>query len=238
MPRQRRAGDERLDRRARLVRIGQRPIAPNRRRGIIQILRIERRPIRQRQHRAGVRVHDDHFAALGIEFRAGVGQFLLGDHLHVRVDRQHQMLPVLRRKIILRRNCHRSSHRIFQHALISIVPGQQLLESQFQPLQSLSVFPRSPQQMRRQAAHRVITNVGRNHADPRQIHFLDRIDRRRVQILRDLHESALRSIAQHLTDLIRIAVDDLRQRRDPIVHLHQAAAVFLKRILHEFRIDV
>ena len=64
-PRERRAGDKRLDRRAGFIRIGHNAIAARLRLRILDVLRVECRPIRQRQHFAGLGIDHDDFAAIG-----------------------------------------------------------------------------------------------------------------------------------------------------------------------------
>ena len=138
MPVQRGPDDERLERGARLVGADQRAVAAKFRRGVV-VLRVERRVVGQRQHFAGVRVHHHDFAVLCLKFLAGGGQFLLGEHLDVRVDGQDQVLAMLGGHVILGRHRDRAVLRVLGGADVAVAAAEELVELQFQPVEPAAV---------------------------------------------------------------------------------------------------
>ena len=94
-----------------------------------------------------MRVHDDHFAADGLVLLAGGGELLLGDELDVAVDGEDEVLPVLRRQIILRGDGERPAAEITQRPLEPVLAGELLLELQLQPFQADAILLHSAEQV-------------------------------------------------------------------------------------------
>ena len=88
---QRQRDDERLHRRAGLEGVGQRAVAQLRAGEVLALVGLVARVVGQRQHFAGLRVEHHHAAGLGLVLDHRVAQLLVGEELHLAVDRQLQV---------------------------------------------------------------------------------------------------------------------------------------------------
>ena len=89
-------GDEGLHRRARLEGVGERAVAHLRAGQVLAVVGRVAREVGEREHFAALRVEDDDAARLGLVGGDRVADALVGEELHLRVDRQADVLAVER----------------------------------------------------------------------------------------------------------------------------------------------
>ena len=147
------------------------------------------------------------------------------------------MLPVLRREVVIRGHRDRPTSRVLQRRLETVSSSEKLLEFQLEAFQTLPFAADSTEHVRGDRAHRVISLVQWREPDPRQLHLLDLRYRAIIEVIGDFDVAALVAIAEQLAQLERITIQQLGEPLDRLVHLGQAAAIRLKFILHELRID-
>ena len=172
---ERRGDGERLHGRARLVGVGDGPVAGLRLGGADRLVRVERRHRRHRQHLARARVHHDRHGALGMVLGGAGRQRALGDERQVAVDGQHGVVAAGAGRI----------HRPFDRDVASESvphplhrrrrPAQLLVQGQLDAVEPTAFGAGVPHHRRRQAAVRVEAARLAGERHPRQPQRLDRL---------------------------------------------------------------
>ena len=199
---------ERLEGRARLVGVADRAVL----RGVAgrgaRVVGVDARPVGQRQHLAGVGVHDDRGRALGPVGRADVGEHALDLVLDRGVDRQLQARPRLGGLRVADRD--RLAERVVDQAPLAVGALQQLVVGVLEAAQAVAVGADRAQQLAGQVLAGVDAPVRRGELDAGELQLLHRRALAGGHRAREVDEAAvaLRELAQE-----RVGVDP-EQRRE------------------------
>ncbi len=155
---QRPADDEGLHRRAGLEGVGQRAVAQLPAGEIAPVAGRVARVVGQCQHLARLHVEHDHAARLGLVLDHRLAHALVGEELHLRIDRQLDVPPVRRRDAVADVLDH-VAEAVLDHAARTVAPGQFVLERELDPLLSVVLDVGEAHHMRRRLAFRVLALV-------------------------------------------------------------------------------
>ena len=237
---QRERGGEGLHRRAGLEDVGQRAVAQPRAGQALAQPRVEARVVGQRQHLAALHVEHDHAAGARLVLGDRVAHALVGEELHLRVDRQLDVLAVHR--IDLRADgLDDAAEPVLDDQARAVAALQLVLEREFDAFLPPLFDVRETDHVRRGFAFRVLAAVlaFRMHALDAQ--RLDLQPQRFVDLPAQPGEVAARVEAllefgrahaeqrRELAPLLRVGLEVLRdrpdRRRGHARGQHQAVAV-------------
>ncbi len=178
-------GDERLHRRAGLEGVGQRAVAQLRAGQVLAVGGRVAREVGERQHLAGLRIEDDDAAGLGLVRGDRVADPLVGEELHLRVDRQADVLALERRDAVAD-VLDDAAEPVLDDAARAVAAGELLLERELDAFLAVVLDVGEADDVRRRLALGVLALV--------LAHLVDALDRRdRVTALATLSSTWRRS---------------------------------------------
>src|SRR3954451_9960459 len=164
------SGDD-LERGAGLVGVLDRTIPASDEVGAAELVRVEGRPVRQREDLAGLRLHDDGRAARRLVFLDADPELAVGDELQVLVDRQLEAGAGGREVLLARR--HRLSPAVALQEDLSFLAADLVVERGFETGEAEIVDPDVSKQVRSELVVRVVTPALLVEEHPGKIQRLD-----------------------------------------------------------------
>ncbi len=226
-----RAGDgERLERRARLVGGAGRAVHHRVVRRLVEPVGVDPRPVRERQDRPVVGVHDERGRPLGLPLLADLVQDLLGVVLDVRVERQPQLLAGDRPLDLAQLD--RVAERIADEPPLAVLTAQLPVELVLEPGQAVALRPDVAEQLRRHPVARVVAAVLGDELEPLDAEVLDALRAPGGDAVRHVDEAGV-AAGELLEDpLLRLAQHrrELRGRRGGILDQVRGRGDRLRRL--------
>ena len=216
--RQRRGDRDDLERRARLVDVGDDAVAPLRGRGRAELVRVEAGRDRHREHAAGARVEHDRAASLGAPLLDRVAQHRLRVRLDAMVDRQEDVVAGPLR--LRRDHVDHTAGRIADGRLAAGLADERLVERALEPFEAVVVDPGVAEHVRSDAALRVVAQLLGVEPEPGQVQLLQRRRLRGVGLPLDVDEVA-RLVGEERVELLGVDSERVGRREcDPARILH------------------
>ena len=228
-----RTGDgERLERRARLVGRARRAVRHRVVRRLVEPVGVDARPVREREDRAVVGVHDQRGGALGLPVLADLVEDLLGVVLDVRVERQPDLLAG--HGALDLAQLDRVAERVADQLPLAVLAAQLPVELVLEPRQAVALGADVAEQLRRHPVARVVAAVLGDELEPVDAEALGALRAAGGHAVRDVDEAGVAAgellqqrvlrLAQHLRELrgrgggvldqVRGRGDRLRRLRD------------------------
>ena len=202
----RRRGDD-FERGSRLVQILDGAVAPRGDVGRVEDIRVERRPVRQREDLAGVRLHDDGGAAGGRVLFDADAQLAIRDVLQVLVDGELEPVAGRRRALLARRHGVPARVGLEQHLAFAAADAR--VERGFEPGQTL-VHADVAEHVRRELFLRVVPPAFLEEQDAPKVERPDAARLLGRHPAREIRELALAAQpVRHQRLLRRLAVVEL-----------------------------
>ena len=218
---QRQCHGERLQGRAGLEGVGQRPVAQLGADQLDAVVRVVGRQIRQRQYFAGADVEHHHATCLGAMLLERLLEITVGEVLHLRIQGERNILPFPRRMNAFD-ILHDIATPVLDDATRAVLAGQLAVESQFDALLAGILDAGESQHVRHHLARRVVAPVFVLLMNPRQFQRRHPVRQFRRQLALDVDEFAFGT--QPAIDLAHVHVEQGRQ-----------PARLCRRQLHIFR---
>ena len=131
---------------------------------LVEAVRVDARPVREREDRAVARVHHDRRRALGLPLLADLVEDVLRVVLDVRVERQAQRLA--RHRPLDLPQLDRVAERVAHESPLAVLPAQLGVELVLEAGEPVALRPDVAEQLRRHPVARVVADVLGDELEP------------------------------------------------------------------------